>query len=161
MPNKNQPIGFEPFGEVLRASEYTAASAIYPGDLVTKDAAGKVAVAAATNAALGVALSYAAADGAKVLVADHPNQRYVVQADDATIDAQTDIGLNADIVAGSPNTLYKRSGMQLDASTVAVTQALVIKIHEVAKRIDNELGDKVDVVVSINQHQLAHNTVGV
>lgn len=161
MPNKNQPIGFEPFGEVLRASEYTAASAIYPGDLVTKDAAGKVAVAAATNAALGVALSYAAADGAKVLVADHPDQRYVVQADDATIDAQTDIGLNADIVAGSPNTLYKRSGMQLDASTVAVTQALVIKIHEVAKRIDNELGDKVDVVVSINQHQLAHNTVGV
>ena len=161
MPNKNQPIGFEPFGEVLRASEYTAASAIYPGDLVTKDAAGKVAVAAATNAALGVALSYAAADGAKVLVADHPDQRYVVQADDATIDAQTDIGLNADIVVGSPSTAYKRSGMQLDASTVAVTQALVIKIHEVAKRIDNELGDKVDVVVSINQHQLAHNTVGV
>lgn len=161
MPNKNQPIGFEPFGEVLRASEYTAASAIYPGDLVTKDANGKVAVAAATNAALGVALSYASAADAKVLVADHPNQRYVVQADDATIDAQTDIGLNADIVAGSPSTKYKRSGMQLDASTVAVTQALVIKIHEVAKRIDNELGDKVDVVVSINQHQLAHNTVGV
>lgn len=161
MPNKNQPIGFEPFGEVLRASEYTAASAIYPGDLVTKDAAGKVAVAAATNAALGVALSYAAADGAKVLVADHPDQRFVVQADDATIDAQTDIGLNADIVAGSASTVYKRSGMQLDASTVAPTQALVIKIHEVAKRIDNELGDKVDVVVSINQHQLAHNTVGV
>ena len=161
MPNKNQPIGFEPFGEVLRASEYTAASAIYPGDLLTKEAGGKVAVAAATNAAIGVALSYASADGAKVLVADHPNQRFVVQADDATIDAQTDIGLNADILAGSPNTAYKRSGMQLDASTVATTQALVIKVQEVHKRIDNALGEDVKVVVSINQHQLAHNTAGV
>lgn len=161
MPNKNQPIGFEPFGEVLRASEYTAASVIYPGDLVTKDASGKVKAAAATEAAMGVALSYAAADGAKVLLADHPDQRFIVQADDATIDAQTDIGLNADIVAGTASTKYKRSGMQLDAATVAATQALVIKVQEVLKRIDNELGDKVDVVVSINQHQLAHNTAGV
>lgn len=161
MANKNQPIGFEPFGEVLRATEYIAAAAIYPGDLLTKDAGGKVKAAAATEAAIGVALTYAAADGAKVLVADHPDQRFVVQADDATIDAQTDIGLNADIVAGSPNTTYKRSGMQLDASTVAVTQALVVKVQEVQKRIDNALGDKVNVVVSINQHQLAHNTAGI
>lgn len=161
MANKNQPIGFEPSGEVLRATEYTAASAIYPGDLVKKTDAGKVAAAAATEAAIGVALSYASADGAKVLIADHPDQRFVVQADDATIDEQTDIGLNADIVAGSPSTAYKRSGMQLDASTVAVLPTLVLKVIEVQKRIDNALGAQVKVVVQINQHQLAANTAGI
>lgn len=160
MANKNQPIGLEPAGPVLRATEYTATSVVYPGDLVKKDANGTIAAAAATEAACGVALTYAAA-AAKVIVADHPDQRFVIQADDATIDAQTDIGLNADIITGSPSTAYKRSGMQLDASTVATTQALVLKVIEVSKRVDNVLGDKVDVVVQINQHQLASNTAGV
>lgn len=161
MANKNQPVGFEPFGQVLRASEYIAAAAIYPGDLVRKNADGKIARCAATESSTGVALSYAAADGAKVLVADHPDQRFIIQASSNQIDAQTDIGLNADVVVGSPNTTYKRSGMQLDSSTIATTQALVLKIQEVYKDIDNALGDKVDVIVSINQHQLAHNTAGI
>lgn len=161
MANRDQVNGFEPFGAVLRAAEYTAAAAIYPGDLVKKNADGKVAQCAATEAACGVALSYASADGAKVLVADHPDQRFVVQADDATIDAQTDIGLNADIVVGTASSTYKRSGMELDASTVATTQTLVIKILEVQKRIDNALGANVKVICTINQHQLGQNTAGV
>jgi hypothetical protein len=160
MANKDQPIGFEPHGKVLRAQSYKTSAVVYPGDLVKLANDGTVIQIAATEASIGAALTYAAS-GAQVLVADDPQQLFVAQADDATIDAQTDLILNASVVVGSPNATYKRSGMQVDASTVAVTQGLELKIIAVKPRVDNALGSKVDVVCKINQHQLANNTAGV
>jgi hypothetical protein len=158
MSNLNQPKGAEPWGNTLRVREYIAAAAIYQGDFVKQDAAGKVAQCAAGDAMIGVALNYASADGEKVLVADHPDQEFVVQADDATIDAQTDLGLNYNIVVASANTTYKRSGMQLDASTQATSSVLPLKCLRIDPKVNNALGNYVDVVVHINNHQLKGGT---
>ena len=158
MANKDQTVGFSPYGRPLRQQEYIASETIYPGDLVKLEAAGRVARCAASDASCGVAASYASGAGVKLNVLDDPDQLFECQADDATIDAQTDINLNYDIVVGSPNTAYKRSGMQVDASTQATTATLPIKVLSISKRIDNELGSKVDVVCQINNHQLSAGT---
>jgi hypothetical protein len=158
MANKDIPRGFRPHGPVLRASQYVAAAAIYPGDLVKPDSGGKVARAAASDTGLlGVALSYASADGANVLVADDPNQRFVAQADDGTIDAQTDIGLNYDIVVAA-DTTYLNSAMEIDASTQNTTATLPIKVLAVEPKIDNALGTNVDCICVINSHALKGHT---
>lgn len=158
MANLDQAKGAEPWGGCLRIREYVASGAIYQGDFVTQEAGGRVAQAAATNALCGVAMNYASAAGEKVLVADHPDQEFVVQADDSTIDAQTDLGLNYDIVVASANTTYRRSGMQLDASTQATSSILPLKALRIDPKVGNALGSKVDVVVIVNNHQLKGGT---
>lgn len=159
MPNKDLVKGAEPHGRIYELSAYKAQSAVYPGDFVKKNAAGTVEQAAAGDRLLGVAMNYAAAD-ATVLVADHPDQKFVIQANGSEIDAQTDIGLNADIVVAAANTTYKRSGMELDSSTLATLTAQ-LKILELAKDVDNALGANAKVIVKIAEHQLADSVVGV
>jgi hypothetical protein len=160
MANKDQPVGFEPYGKIESLREYVAGVTIYAGDLVRMANTGLLARCAAGEAALGVAMNYAAASGDKVRVCDAPSQQYKVQASSSQINAQTDIGLNFDIVVGSPNTTYKRSGMQLDSSTEGTTATIVLRLLAIDKTIDNALGDKVDCIVKINNHQAANNTVG-
>ncbi len=159
MANKDMPKGAEPFGRIYELSAYEAEGTIYPGDFVKKHADGTVEVAAAGNALLGVALNYATA-GQQVLVADHPDQKFMVQADESDIDAQADIGLCADIVATAGNSTYKMSRMELDSSTIATATAQ-LKILEIVKAPDNALGAQVKVVVRINEHQLADSSAGV
>src|SRR5690606_38235601 len=100
MANKDMVKGAEPYGRIYELTAYKAESAVYPGDFVKKNAAGTVEQAAAGDKLLGVAMHYAGA-GAEVLVADHPEQKFTIQGDDGTIDAQTDIGLCADIVVAA------------------------------------------------------------
>jgi hypothetical protein len=158
MANLDQPKGAEPVGPVYRAEEYIAAAAIYPGDLVKQEAAGKVTPATAGDACVGVALSYASADGQKVLVANHPDQQFRIQADDDSITAQTAVGLNYNLVAGSANTTYKRSGMELDASTGATTATLPLRLIRFDRAVNNAAGANVLCVVKINNHQLGQST---
>lgn len=159
MANADLPNGAVPKGPVLRLNEYIAAGAVYPGDLVKQEAGGRVeAAAAATDACIGVAMSYASGAGVNVIVADDPNQLFEMQADDSTIDAQTDVGLNYEIAIGSPNTTYRRSGMEIDASTQATTATLPLKVLKVIDRPDNALGANVRCVVKINNHQLGSHT---
>lgn len=160
MANKNQALGFEPYGKIESLREYVAGAVIYPGDLVTMAATGLIARCAAGGKAIGVAMDYASASGQKVKVCDSPTQQFKVQASSSDIDVQTDIGLNYDIVVGSPDTTYKRSGMQLDSSTGDVTATIVLRLLALDKTIDNAFGDKVDCIVKINVHQLANNSVG-
>lgn len=158
MANKDQPCGAKPKGELLRVRKYVSGGAVYPGDFVMKENTGKVIVGAATNALIGVAINYASGADKELLVADHPDQMFVVQADEADIDAQTDILLNADIVATAGNSSYKISRHELDSSTIATTATLPLKVLGVEPRVDNALGGQVDVVVKINNHQLAGGT---
>jgi hypothetical protein len=159
MANLDQPKGAEPFGPVLRVMEYTAAAATYPGDFVKQESAGKVTPASASNACVGVALSYASGDGQKVLVANHPDQLFRVQSDDATDpDAQTDIGLNYNIVVGTASTLYKRSAMELDGNTGATDSTLPLRLIMIDKAVNNALGANALCVVQINNHQLKGGT---
>ncbi len=158
MANRDQTTGAKPVGPCLRVEQYIAAAAIYPGDFVKQEAAGKVTVAAASDALVGVALSYASADGENVLVANHPDQLFEVQADDSTVDNQTDIGLNYDIVATAGNSSYKRSNHELDASTQATTATLPLRLIRISRRADNALGEFAKCVVKINNHQLGSHT---
>lgn len=158
MANVDRPQGLRPKGDVLRANEYVAAGAIYPGDAVAMTAAGKVVAASASDPLCGVAAGYAAADGDAVLVWDHPEQMFLVQADGADIDAQTDINLNYDFVATAGDSAYRVSRMELDSSTGATTAALPLKLLAVDKRPDNALGANVDCIVKINNHKLAGGT---
>lgn len=158
MANKDQPTGARPVGTPLRVTAGVAASAIYPGDFVKLDSAGKISVAAASDALCGVAASLASADGDQVLIFDHPQQQFTVQADEADVDAQTDINLNFDIVATAGDSTYKVSRHELDSSTGAVTATLPLKLLRIEPKVDNALGAQVDCVVCINNHQLAGGT---
>lgn len=157
MANNNMPRGFEPYGRIYEFNVYQAQATIYPGDLVKQHSAGQVAPAAASDAIKGVAMTYAAS-GADVLVADHPDQRFTCQGDDSTIDAQTDIGLNYDFVVGSASTTYRRSGMQVDASTQATTATLPLKLIGIDRSVDNALGSYVKGIYRINNHQNGSST---
>lgn len=157
MANKDRPRGFEIEGQLLRESRYVAGGEIYPGDAVSTNAAGQVVAASATSALLGVAIGRASS-GEDCMVADHPDQKYVVQADGADVDAQTDIGLNYDIVATAGNSAYEISRMELDSDTGATTATLPLKLLDIVRRSDNALGAQVDCIVKINNHQLAGST---
>lgn len=158
MPNADIVAGARPYGRVEQMTAYKAESVIYKGDFVKKNAAGTVERAAATNALLGVAMSNAAA-GEQVLVADHPEQKFVCQADDANIAAQTDIGLNCEIVVGTADTTYKRSGMEVDASTKATTSTLALRVLALEPAVDNTFGANAKLIVKINVHQNAAASV--
>lgn len=158
MANKDIPRGFEPVGKVRQSVELTAGGAIYPGDCVHFEADGKVDAAAASEAIAGVALSYAAADGDSVLVCTDPNQLYRVQASGSDIDAQTEINLNYDILATAGNSTYKQSRQELDSTSGGTTATLQVKLLKVEPRPDNALGDQVDCIVKINNHQMGEHT---
>lgn len=159
MANRDKPCGARPAGRVRSAQIYEAGSTVYPGDFVRLADDGQVDAAAAGTTLLGVALGYATS-GQKVLVSDHPEQRYVVQADEAEVDAQTDIGNNCDHVATAGNTTYKVSRHELDSSTIAASAA-GLTILDVEQRPDNALGANVDVIVRINEHQLVDAFAGI
>ncbi len=161
MANKIQPVGLRPQGRIRSVAEYVVSAVVYPGDLVIMGADGKIARHAAnTVPAIGVALSYAAADGDKVLVCDDPDQKYVIQADGSGIDAQTDIGLNYQITTTSASTSYRVSRTELDAATGATASNLPLRLLGVSKEVDNALGDDVDCVVKINNHRLGNAVEG-
>lgn len=157
MANADIPNGLVPYGPCLRVRPYRAGGTVYKGDPLKFDANGEVVVCAATNPSLGVALNYAVNDG-EVLVADHPDQEFVIQASAADIDNQDDINQNFDMVFGSANTTYRRSGVELDSTTGGTTAALVLKLLRILPAVDNALGANVKCIVKINNHQLGSHT---
>jgi hypothetical protein len=155
MANANRPAGLRPYGDIIQESPYTAGAAIYPGDLVHMEDDGKVDPAVASEAVLGVAASYASADGQEVLVWDHPDQKFIVQADDGTTLAQTAVGLNYNVIATAGNTTYKRSRMELDSDSGATNSNLPLKLLAFDREVNNVAGEFAECIVSINMHQLA------
>lgn len=158
MANADRPNGAMPKGVVYRINKYTANEAIYPGDFVNLDADGKVQPADASEALLGVAISYCSADGEVCMVADDPQQLYVIQSDSADIDAIADFNLNYNIVATAGNSTFKQSRMELDGDSGATTATLPLKLLEIDRRPDNALGSSVDCIVKINNHEMAGGT---
>ena len=134
MANQNLPAGLQPYGRLLRATEWEAGSACYPGDAVTLASDGQVDPSAAGSAILGVCLSYASAAGQKILVADHPDQLFLAQASSGAIDTQTDIGNLADIVATAANTVYKTSRQVIDTTTLYTSISAQVQILNIEPR---------------------------
>lgn len=160
MANLDRPKGFETYGKILRASVYESGSACYPGDMVSLAADGQCDPAAAGGLILGLCLSYASAAGQQILVADHPDQQFSVQADEVEVDAQTDIGNMCDIVATAGNTSYKLSRQELDSSTIG-TAAAQLQILSIDRNIRNSFGPQCQVIVRVNEHQLGQAIAGV
>lgn len=159
MANRDKPCGARPQGRVRSAQIYEAGSTVYPGDFVRLASDGQVDAAAAGNTLLGVALGYATS-GNKVLVSDHKEQRYVLQADEAEIDAQTDVGNSVDILATAGDSTYKISRHEMDSSTLGTTSGQ-LWICDIQQRPDNAFGANVDVIVKINEAQNVETFAGV
>lgn len=189
MANSDKPNGMKPVRYLNGAPYTGAfrtyfipssdSTAVFVGDGVklagSADAEGvpTVAQSAATNAMCGVVVGFApdptdlnvpiyrrASTDRYVYVVDDPNVLFEIKCDDvgSTL-AAADIGLNASIVVGSGSTTTGASGVQLDTSTKATTATLELKIMELARRVDNELGSAHQkVIVKINNHQFGSHT---
>jgi hypothetical protein len=83
-------------------------------------------------------------------VMDDPSQLFLIQVDESV--AQTQIGLNADVIGTGGSTTTGVSSMELDSSTIAKAAALNLKIVGLYDVPGNEFGTNAVVVVKINEH---------
>lgn len=142
----NKNMAAKPHGDLLRVNSYVAGGEIKIGDFVRKNSDGKVVVAAASQAPLGVAMSYASDDGKEIIVADHPDQEYLVDKSASAPSSQTDYGLNYNIVASTST--YKESAHKLDSASGATTSTLPLRAVMPSRRV----GSTSEAVVRINNH---------
>ena len=153
MANADRPSGFRPHGKVLDTIEQTAGARIFPGDFVTMQSDGKVDPAAAGGDIFGLALSYADADLDKVLLSVAPEQKYIGQANGAEIDALTDIGNIANILATGGDTTYNLSRQEIDSSTIGTGGGGQLVVLALDGEVGNAFGAQANVIVKINEHQ--------
>ena len=182
MANVNKPFGLRPLGNLSATGaqkQYgyliadNQSGAIYQGDLVTidngylvkfnnTDHTSAVGVFNGCNyidpttgkptwknyypGSVNITTGIITAD-----VIDDPSQLFVIQADDAVLQSQ--MGLNAAIATSAGSTVTGVSGTQLDASAIANSAGLVLKLIGAYNQPENFLGEAyVDVVVKINAH---------
>lgn len=171
MANSNVPNGFKPYGSphggggqpvVTEHALLSTNAAIGVGDPV-KVAAGGVDRAAASDALCGIAAeSKAASAGGTIKIWSDPQQEFVAQTDDGTgtATALAAIGLNADIVAGTPSN--GRSIAEIDESSANTTATLPLKLlrlsDEYQGNVRNAFGEFNRLVVKINNHQFGSHT---
>jgi hypothetical protein len=152
-------MGARPHGDLIRANAYVAGGEIKIGDFVMLASSGKVVVAAASNAILGVALNHAPADGDEVIVSDHPAQEYLVERSSTAPSAQTDYFLNYDIVASASSSI--ESAHKLDSSSGATTPStLPLRAVSNSRAVVPSSGPS-ECVVRINNHSERPGQVGV
>ncbi len=162
------PRGFIPIKGNARTNYYqmnATHDAIGLYDLVEMRDDGCVHRAQASSVTvIGVAAEYKAANvTGEIAVYDDPDIIMEAQVDDATVSAQTDLGLAYDIVVTAPDS-FGRSQMEIDGSTQATTATLPIKITRVRSVIDstgNSLGTNVAVECRFNQHYFKAGSVGI
>ena len=191
MANKNNAFGIRAIGKVGQnrdnqgLSEYSIAassSAIYFQDPVKASSNGVIVVAAAGDTLLGGlngifytdantskptwANHLAAANTATDIVgfvSDDPYERFEIQSDNTSASAQTDVFMNADMLAyAAGDSANFVSAVQLDDSTVSTTSGQ-FKIMGLSTDIDNnEIGSaNVNWVVQINEHQYKAAVAGI
>ena len=155
MANSDRPRGAAPKGQPMRVNQYVAGAQVRPGDVVTKKDDGKVDpyTAGGAEKPIGVCLSNAI-DTEACFVSDDPDQLYYIQADGSDIDAQTDIGLNYEVLATASDSTFEISRMELDSSTGATTATFPLRLVDIDRRPDNEFGAQADCVVKLNNNQL-------
>tara|TARA_R100000005_G_scaffold96428_2_gene83253 strand:+ start:8066 stop:8650 length:585 start_codon:yes stop_codon:yes gene_type:complete len=97
----------------------------------------------------------------KIRVYDDPNQLFLIQADGTS--AQTSIGMNADVAANANgNTTNGISSGELDSSTLNTTDLMLRVVGVTADPDNNDLdSDNANLIVKINDHFYAPNSVGV
>lgn len=97
-----------------------------------------------------------------VEVCDDPDVIFQIQGDaTATNQVAANVNKNARITVAAPATAGPFSATVLDSSTIAVTQAHVLKLYGLAQIPGNVFGAYATWWVRFNQHELASNTAGV
>lgn len=168
MANADFPRGFIPVrykdGRHLCVEYYDVASnnaAIGKFDIVERRADGFVHIAVAgSQQIIGIAAEAKTANsGGTIAIFPAPGLVMQAQVDDATVNAQTDLGLNYDFVATAP--VDGKSQMEIDGSTQAVTATLPILIERVSD-LQDEVGNVLgaNVLVDCVFNQCAFNAGG-
>lgn len=164
MANPNAPFGFEPIktdGKENSVVYYQKTSAsIYRGDSVTMTATGQIRSSVAGEQICGVAAESNVAGVAAQTIAVYgdPSQEFMVQVDTFS---QTDVPLNADIVATAANTTLSFSKHSINQATAAVTVTLQYKILGLVSRGENATGAFAIIKVKPNNHMKAAGSVAI
>lgn len=97
-----------------------------------------------------------------VLVCDDPHTIFMCQGDSTgTNQVAANVNKNARITVAAPSTPGPFSASVIDSSTIAVTQAHVMKLYGLAQVPGNVFGAYAQWYVRFNQHELLGNTLGV
>lgn len=100
------------------------------------------------------------ASDAFAYVVDDPDVLFHIQADGSV--AQTALGANFAVVQGSGSTSTGVSGVSLDASTVATTNTLPLRLVDFFNGPNSSIGDSfTDCIVKWNVGHQYLNTTGV
>jgi hypothetical protein len=167
MANTNAPTGFTPVGRNGGQAGFginsfpKTAAIIYQGDLVLAAATGDVAAAGATGPFAGVAMHYAAAADASIMVCDDSDVVLNVQATGATGLAAADMNLNILASFGAGSSTTRQSGHGVDDSTEATTATHdfgLLRRHLIP---NNDWGAYVRVLVRFKKHIYGNQTVGI
>lgn len=185
MANVNFPRGLQPYEWIPHKAEYVIPASLtgnvdlFIWDPVILTGTGNeidIAVAATANPIIGSVLAIYdsngdpinvyrdASGGGTVVVADSPNQYYVIQGDgDTSFLDLNDAGGNINLVSGTGSEVNFRSGFELDDSeTGDATAGDQIRLVRPANRVDNTVGiANADWICFINNHQRNAGIVGV
>jgi hypothetical protein len=181
MVNTALVAGLKPYQELLRANWYEVAStatAIFIGDPVILSGTGNavtLATAGTGNPLVGAVIGLYDTNGlpiaynpattvAKALIADHPQQRFVVQGDGGGTWGINGSGGNANlVVSAAGSTVSGRSGWKgNEANVPGTTAADQIKILKPVAVVNSDAtATGAQYIVMINNHQLLQGIVGV
>ena len=151
-------MALRPKGDPIRVTERVSAGVIKIGDCVTLTADGRVRVATASEALLGMSNTYCSAADQPCNVFDHPDQHYLIPKSGgvaAAPTAQTEFNLNYNIVAGA--SVGQESAHTLDSASGATTATLPLRAVDRGRVLTSAL----EVVVLINNHVSKAGVAGI
>jgi len=98
-----------------------------------------------------------------VLVCDDPDVIFEVQGDStATNQVAANVNKNASLTIAAPSTAtFPLSASVVNSSTIATTQALIIRLMGLAQFPGNGFGANATWMAKFNQHELQGNTSGI
>lgn len=175
MPNTDDPHGLRPVGhmfgvqpEIEIMDKDASGGNLFIGDVVVQETDGNITIGAAGAAVSGVNLNFSAT-GVASLKADDKGHMVVVDPmtvfeaqDNGETDgfAAADAGGNVEIEFTAGSTLTKRSGNELDESTLATTATLQLHLRRLFPIQNNALGANGRWEVSFNNHRRLGLTAG-
>lgn len=167
MANRDQPIGFRPYGGIKRARYYDidATTTMFINDLLNMENDGYPDQAAADDKCIiGISNVYrtSSATAGQIVVFDDPAQLYVAQADGADFSSQTVCGNNCDIIVGTGSSTTGLSAMEIDSSEVTAGAASVHLLKRAKDTVigANAWGANVNMICYVYEHMYGPGGTG-
>ena len=160
MANTDRAYGFVAFGPLLRQNSYSVdasnGTAIFIGDLVSAEADGNCAPAAAGDIViLGASTTYLAAstatsDANPLIVSDNTQQLYMAQDDGSATPAQDELFQGANHIAGGGSTTTLISGHEIALSDGGTSTGGVVLLDHVNRPDNDSTAVNCDWVCQLN-----------